>query len=213
MSPNFPWKILLFGRPVLQHDDGRTFDFPKYAYAVFVLLTFDRAGGSALREDIAQFLWPRTALEQQQSNLRTLLKRIRSTQAAANMEIFVIERQRISLHNNAAFSDIHEFRRLSRSASGLDLAAAAELIRGDLLEGCDQGPASFEFWLQNHRSILINRLVAEACKLINNAAMASHPEAREALALKLIELNPGEEKAYCALLSIYAARRDRKSVV
>ena len=208
MSADFPWKLYLFGRPALRSDDGRTVDFPKFAYAIFVLLTLDRVSGSAARDDVAQFLWPQTALEQQQSNLRTLLKRIRAAQLAAGVEFFAIEKQRISLHKNAAFSDLHEFRRMSQSGSPHDVAAAAALIKGDLLEGCDQGLVSFELWLQNHRAVLINALLLDACKLINSDAMAASPEAREALALKLIELEPGEEDAYCALLSLHAARRD-----
>ena len=196
----------------MRHSDGCVVEFPRKAYAVIVYLALDQSGQVARRDDIAKFLWPQSDLRQQQDRLRTLLKRVRTRQEARDLALFEIDHQTVALKSNAVVSDLSEFNRLLSTGAAIDVLAAGELIKGELLDGCDRGPASFEHWVRTHRSRVVDVFIAEARRVMDTDFLSQHPDKSEALALRVIDLSPCEEEGYHALMRLSGSRGDFDNV-
>jgi TolB-like protein/Tfp pilus assembly protein PilF len=82
-----------------------------------------------------------------------------------------------------------------------DLAAAAALYRGPLLDGIDAGDDEFETWLSAERNILL----AQAIAVLERFAETLAGAARVAVAQRLAALDPLREASQRALIAAYLA--------
>jgi DNA-binding SARP family transcriptional activator len=208
MRAGASWDLRLLGQPTLRSNEGRVVELPKKAFVIAARLLLDRTNHRCSRSDLGEFLWPDADSSRQRTNLRTLLKRIRAGMARAATPPFAIEGEIVALNVAAMRCDLTEFRRLLAADGASDIVAAAALLSGELLEGCDKGSAAFEHWLRNQRSLLSQAFRRAACRALESSDLDLLPRKREALARRLIEENPNEEAGYLALLRIYASQGD-----
>jgi DNA-binding SARP family transcriptional activator len=105
----------------------------------------DRPNQQCSRSELAEFLWSEVDSTHQRTNLRTLLKRIRSGIGGSTLSPFAIDGEIIALNLGAVRCDLLEFQRLLASGEASDLLEAAVLFSGRLLETRDRGSAAFEY--------------------------------------------------------------------
>jgi DNA-binding SARP family transcriptional activator len=202
------WELRLLGHPELRCGDGRLIDVPTKAFAVAARLLLDRPNQQCLRSELAAFLWPDADSPHQRANLRTLLKRIRVGIGGSTPSPFVIDGESIAFNPDAVRCDLSEFQRLLASDDASDVAEAAALFSGQLIEARDRESAAFERWLGGQRSSLSQTFQAAAGRALESGGLDALPEKKEALAQRLIKENPNDEAGHRALLQIYASRGD-----
>jgi DNA-binding SARP family transcriptional activator len=195
--------IRLFGPPhLLRRGVELRFDTRK-AVALIALLAV--SGREHSRESLATMLWP----ELSRDRSRAALRRTLSVAAAAVPEV-VADGRGVRLELSAGECDVIEFRRLVASESPTDWASAAELVRGDFLDGfaLRDSPA-FEDWqftvadaLRDDTSLCFALLVDEA--LGRGDLPAALTSAR-----RRIELDPLSEPAHVDLIRVTAWTGDR----
>ena len=208
MRAGASWDFRLLGHPALRSNEGRVVELPKKAFVIAARLLLDRVNHRCSRSDLGEFLWPDADTSRQRTNLRTLLKRIRIGMAGATAPPFAVDGEIIALNVGAVRCDLTEFKRLLASEAASEVVAAAALLSGELLAGCDKGSAAFEHWLRNQRSLLSQTFRKAACRALESSDLDALPKKREALARRLIEENPNEEAGYLALIRIYASQGD-----
>ena len=208
MREGASWDLRLLGHPALRSPEGRLVELPKKAFAVAARLLLDRPNHRCPRAEMAEFLWPEASPSDQRANLRTLLKRIRIGMGGAAMPPFAIDGEIVALNGGAMRCDLTEIKRLLAAEGSSDVVAAAALLSGELLDGCDKGSAAFEQWLGIQRSSLSQAFRTAARRALQSRHLDALPKEKEALARRLIEENPNEEAGYHALIRIYASRSD-----
>ena len=204
--------LKLIGRPALRIPEGERINIPKKAFAVALFLILDTPKMVIDRDSLAQFLWPQLDLTQQFSNLRTLLKRIRIAQSLAGASAFEFDARTVRLTGDAVDCDLVLVKRAVKTGDAKEISGAVALMVGDLLESCGSGPASFEQWLRGHRLAFNNCFTTAACRVLAERALEYDPAKEQALALKLMSVDPTEEEPYRAMLRIYGARKDFQGI-
>ena len=187
MRAGASWDFRLLGHPALRSNEGRVVELPKKAFVIAARLLLDRVNHRCSRSDLGEFLWPDADTSRQRTNLRTLLKRIRIGMAGATAPPFAVDGEIIALNVGAVRCDLTEFKRLLASEAASEVVAAAALLSGELLAGCDKGSAAFEHWLRNQRSLLSQTFRKAACRALESSDLDALPKKREALARRLIE--------------------------
>ena len=212
MTVDARWELRLLGHPELRCDDGRLVDLPMKTFAIAAHLVLDRPNQQCSRSELAAFLWSDADSTHQRTNLRTLLKRIRSGIDGSTTSPFAIDGEIIALDPDAVYCDLSEFQRLLVRGEASDVVKAAALFSGELIETRDRGSAAFERWLRDQRSSLSQAFRAAASRALESDDLNALPEKKEALARRLIEEDQNDEASHRALIRIYASRGDFERV-
>jgi len=208
VNANPSWELRLFGHPTLRSDDGGVIDLPMKAFAIAARLLLDQPNQRCSRSALAQFLWSDVESSRQRTNLRTVLKRIRSGFGASAHSPFAVDGEIIALDLDAVQCDLLEFQRLLASGDASDVTEAAELFSGQLIETRDRGSAAFECWLGGQRSSLSQAFQVAARRALDSGELDALPGKREALARRLIKESPNDEAGHRALIQSYASQSD-----
>lgn len=196
-------EIRLFGPPrVLRGGIELRFDTRK-AVALIALLAVNRREQS--RESLAAILWPE--LDRERS--RAALRRTLSVAAAAVPEI-VADGQAIRIELVNGGCDVVEFRRLVASEAPADWSAAAELVRGDFLDGfaLRDSPA-FDDWQFAAADALRDDASLCFALLVHDAVSRGDLQAALGSARRRIEIDPLSEPAHVDLIRVTAWTGDR----
>jgi DNA-binding SARP family transcriptional activator/predicted ATPase len=166
------------------------------------------------REKLAGLLWPDYPEASAHANLRTALANLRTVMGdrtssgdpAAAPPCLLISRQAIQFNRAArAWIDVLSFTALSGQADLAALEQAAELYRGDFLEGFSLGDASpFEEWALLHRE-RYRRLVMDTLRrLVDGYEQRGEYEQALPHAWRQVELDPWQEPAQQQLMRLLA---------
>ncbi|MDX8468723.1 BTAD domain-containing putative transcriptional regulator [Mesorhizobium sp. VK23B] len=167
------------------------------------------AGPKGLRrERVAAMLWAGSGEQQARNSLRQALVDIRRLFPSTGGEAIRIEgnADTIWLAANANEADIWVFDRKCQADDGKNLAAAADLYRGELLDGLSF-PGDIDEWLVPLRANYTRKALDLAERLSLLPELGSHEEqACERLAECLVTLDPCAEQAHRALIRIFRRR-------
>ncbi|RWM30917.1 BTAD domain-containing putative transcriptional regulator [Mesorhizobium sp.] len=167
------------------------------------------AGPRGLRRDrAAAMLWAGSGEQQARNSLRQALVDIRRLFPSTGDEAIRIEgnADTIWLATNADEADIWMFDRKIAADDGTSLATAADLYRGDLLDGLSS-PGEIEDWLAPLRANYARKALDLAERLSLLPKLDSRVEqACETLAERLVTLDPCAEQAHRALIRIFRRR-------
>jgi DNA-binding SARP family transcriptional activator len=161
------------------------------------------------RERLAGLLWDRAAETQARASLRQALAALRRS-VPGLVTVLDIGGDAVALRGDgtgpgAISTDVAEFEAAAAARTPASLARAAELYRGDLLDGLRPGSAAFEAWLMPERERLRARAVAAMRALLDQAQdRGDAAEAQVALALRLLTLEPSLEEVHRALMRLHA---------
>jgi len=100
------------------------------------------------REELVGLLWGDRGEEQARSSLRQSLSELRKALGDAGETALIADRDTVSLAAEAVDVDVSAFERLIDDGTPTALEEAAELYRGDLLDGIGVHDPAFEDWLR-----------------------------------------------------------------
>lgn len=168
-----------------------------------------RPGQPHSRDKLAGLLWAETGEDQARHSLRQTLLSLRKV-LATTPPILQIEGDTISVDPTMVKVDVVEFERLLGRGTTEALEQAAEIYRGDFLEGFGLAGEPFEEWLLTERERIWERALEGMAKLLSLQMKEGDHEAAIQTGIRLLALDPLQESVHRTLMSIYAAhgRRD-----
>ena len=198
-------EIRLLGPPQVVVD-GRPLEVDtRKAVAILAILAAD--GRPYARDELAALLWP----DSDDAAARGALRRTLSTMRTAIGDgPLVIDRSQVDLDRTAIRVDLDEIERAARDGGRANLAAAAELARGEFLAGFTlRDSPEFDDWRAG-RAVAAERSVLAVLDRLAAAAEADGdlPAAITAISRRL-EVDPLDESAHIRLMDLLVARGDR----
>jgi predicted ATPase len=124
-----------------------------------------------------------------------------------------LEGETVALNPRSVDVDVAEFERLVADGTPAALDRAAALYRGELLEGLAFQEAAFEEWLLAERERLRELALGALARLLRHQRTARAPEAALQTALRLLALDPLQEPAHRAVMSLYVELGRRASAL
>ncbi|MCA1405352.1 hypothetical protein I6F26_13320 [Ensifer sp. IC3342] len=159
---------------------------------------------------VADSFWPGRGEAQARNSLRQALVDIRHAFPAGNRAAIEIESdlETVGLAAGSSEADLWVFDHLIEQGGIGNLAAAAELYRGDLLSETSI-PDELEQWFQPHRSNYRQKalqLVERLSRDLKAGGDTAGEQACEHLAERLLASEPAAEEAHRAMIRIYQHR-------
>ena len=153
------------------------------------------------RDRLAGLLWGDRGETQARDSLRQSLAAIRQAFRQAGLDPIEADRETVTFRAAGTAIDVQAFERAAAGTAILT-AEAADLYRGDLLQGIDGVTADFSQWLHAERE----RLAALAALALERVSLTDPPpatlNAAEALARRLLACDPLRESAYRSLMRL-----------
>ena len=196
-------RLEFFGRAHL--DDGAGSEVALPARALFLALFLFLRGrhAEATRAQAAEFLWPNQpgAL----TNLRQLLARLRTVERKTGLRLFESDTTSVRLRLDGVSCDLVEFQEL---IVGLDWSRAAPLmaVYGEGLLAAPAAPeGELSAWVATQQAGFRGALVTALCDLLGRADARANTGTAQAVASRLLSIDPYQEQAYRALMRFFAA--------
>ena len=169
-------------------------------------------GRSHSRAKLASLLWGDLPEPQARRGLRQSLFTLRKAMSVEPSAL-LIEGETVALNPHSVDVDVAEFERRVADGTPDALDRAAALYRGELLEGLALREALFEEWLLAERERLRELALEALAKLLRHQRTAGAPEAALRTALRLLALDPLQEPAHRAVMSLYVELGRRASAL
>jgi DNA-binding SARP family transcriptional activator/Tfp pilus assembly protein PilF len=161
-----------------------------------------RSSAGASRGRLIALLWADQGDEEARNALRQCLHLVRRG-LGANAQALDSDGEHIVLRPGCFDVDVHRFEALAASSEVASMLAAADLYRGEFLEGMDAG-LEFSRWAANERERLRDTAHALLTRLSEGVEEADEIEATVRLAHRLLAADPVHEGCYRALMRLHA---------
>jgi DNA-binding SARP family transcriptional activator/predicted negative regulator of RcsB-dependent stress response len=161
---------------------------------------------SHTRERLAALLWEEADEELARTSLRQAIATLRKSLPPCHRDAFVATNDSIALDDAGLDCDLARFRSALACATKSALHDAANLYRGELLDGFDARSSAFEEWLTSERlrvrreAARVLQALIELCVANQDADTATHACA------KLLALEPLNEAAHRRMMELHAQR-------
>jgi TolB-like protein/Tfp pilus assembly protein PilF len=160
------------------------------------------------REELVALLWGERGEEQARSSLRQALSELRKALGEAGEPLLIADRESVTLDAGTVDVDVRAFERSVDEGTPKALERAAELYRGDFLDGFGVHDPVFEDWLRGERQRLHERACEALSGLLDHQA-AGDSETAIATGRRLLALDPLREATHRALMRLYAGKGER----
>jgi DNA-binding SARP family transcriptional activator len=196
-------QLRLFGAFELRRADGQHVQFAtKKAKALLAYLAVQR-GQPQQRAKLATLFWEECPEKQARDILRQTLSELRKALSPEASERLLVHSDTLALAPAACSIDLHEFEELAASSEIKNLERAAQLYRGEFLEGFHLRAAEFERWLPAVRQELNEKAVNTLDKLLSKRIANGTLEGGITIATRLLSLDPLRESAHRGLMQLY----------
>ena len=165
-----------------------------------------RSDSGQSREKLAELLWSNSAEEQARANLRQSLSSLRKALNSDGDAYLATDSDQISLAGPGIELDVAMFEQLIAEATPDALKRAAELYKGDLLDGFSLKEEPFEAWARAERERLRHLASDMFTKLIAHCDEVGDTERCVETAARLLTLDPLRESAHRIMMRAYAAQ-------
>ena len=172
-----------------------------------------RPGQVYTREKLAALLWGDSSEDQARHSLRQALFDLRRALPRTKLEILRSNGEGVALNPAAVEVDAAELERLVAAGTPQTLARAADLYRGDLLEGLSLKEESWEEWLRAERERLRGLGVEALKKLHAYQAEAGATDAAIQTASRLLAVDPLQEVVHRSLMRLYLTQGRRAAAL
>jgi DNA-binding SARP family transcriptional activator len=201
------WQLTLLGGFELRSATGHA--VPVNGRKAIALLSFLalQPNQRASRGRLIALLWSDVPDAQARTNLRQAL----ATARRALKGLLATDGDIVALAPGVLSTDVAAFDAALASGSTAALERAAGLYRGELLDGVALPGADFASWLSVERERLRADAIGALGRLLDKALADGEAEAGVRTALRLIALDPLQERAHRVLMRLYA-RQGRHSV-
>jgi TolB-like protein/DNA-binding SARP family transcriptional activator len=196
-------RIRLLG-PLAITNGGQAVAIPSRKARALVGYLALRQGTEVSRGVLTGLLWGERSESQARASLRQTLSELRA--AGSLRQSIVATKEAVTFAPGSAWIDAKVLQTLADSKDEDVLKEAAELISGDLMEGLSVGEAPYEEWLASEREHF--RLIASRIytRLMELAEHCGALEEALTSGLKLLSIDPLQERVHRALMRIYAAQ-------
>jgi predicted ATPase/DNA-binding SARP family transcriptional activator len=160
------------------------------------------------REKLANLLWGDMPDAQARGNLRHALSRIRGA-----VPSLLLDGPNVALDPLAVDVDVARFERLVADGGPEALAQATHVYRGDLLDGLTVSEPPFEEWLTFERERLRELAIQAMGRLLTHQQKSEALEQAVQTALRLLTLDPLQERVYRAVMRLYARLGRREAAL
>lgn len=169
--------------------------------------------GSEARERLTALLWEDGSDSQARRRFRQSLLRLRREFAAAGGEVLIGDRDRLALDFAVVSVDARQFLDRAEAGTEADLDAAADLYRGELLDGVHLDNDVFDDWLRRARFRLreVAARIFEACARARESC--GENDRAVAAAEQLVALDPSDEAAQRLLIGMLGRLRGRTAAL
>lgn len=167
------------------------------------------AGRPQPRTRLAALFWGDRAEPLARASLRRELHALRQALAGLEPGGLLISTDAVAFDPAAAAIDVVLFEDLATRSDVESLGRAADLYRGDLLEGLTAREAGLDDWLAPQRLRLRNLAVGTLAKLLEGRMADGMSADAAATARRLLALDPAQEVAHRALMRLLAQAGDR----
>ncbi|MDQ6750697.1 MAG: AAA family ATPase [Actinomycetota bacterium] len=203
-------EIYLLGPPRVQRASAAvSFDTRKATALLAHLALIERPRS---REALCELLWPGHDPDRARGALRRTLSTLRT---AVGSEWIETKGDSVGLRRGPRLElDVERFRTLAASSSAEELAAAAELCRGELLEGFGlRDSPEFDAWQLAQTDVLRRELGTALGRLIGLLAQRGEHARAVPYAQRWLEVEPLHEPAHRELIRLYAWSGDRAAAL
>jgi DNA-binding SARP family transcriptional activator/predicted ATPase len=187
----------------LERADGRPVALPtKKTKALLAYLVLN-GGQPQSRAKLATLLWEDSDEPRARESLRQTLSLLRKALSPAHAGALIAREDAVAFETGALAVDVIEFKRLVASGEPAQLDKAAQLYRGEFLEGFDLRASEFESWLGMERQRLKEKALAALEKLLAHHVASNGIEPGITIATRLLSLDPLRESAHRSLMEFY----------
>ncbi|MGH7308906.1 MAG: ATP-binding protein, partial [Candidatus Rokuibacteriota bacterium] len=160
------------------------------------------------RGKLAALLWGSVSEERARDSLRHALAALRQTLPKTPSPL-LLEADTVAVNQAAVEVDVAVFKRYATEATPRALAQAAACYRGDLLDGLSVNEISFEEWVRAERERLQELALQALARLLAHQIKAREIDQAIHSALRLLALDPLQERVHRALMRLHlrAGRR------
>lgn len=154
------------------------------------------------RDRLAGLLWAESTEAQARHSLRQALSVLRRS-LPNPQTILQTAGDTVCLSAAAVSTDVSDLRQLAASDQPRDLERAADLYRGDFLEGSGAPASGFEDWMLQERSVLRELASEVLSRLLAHYREEGAWEPALRTAMQLLALDPLGESVHRELMSLY----------
>lgn len=204
-----PAQVKLFGSPQISRGGELVAVDTRKAIAVVAYLAL--AAGSVSRDVLSFLFWP----ESDQTRARGALRRtLTSVRAAIGPDALVADRESVRLVRDSVVIDVLEFEELVARATGVSIATAATIYRGDLLDGFYvRGCPQFEDWQRTESARLRREADGVFASLVEDAARRGDHAAAIDAAQRRLDLDRLNEDAHRMVIAAEARAGHRNRAI
>jgi DNA-binding SARP family transcriptional activator len=165
------------------------------------------------REKLAVLLWGDSGEEQARQSLRQTLFTLRKALNVRAEIILSSEGDRIGLDRVAVRTDVERFLEAAGRGNPETLAHAAELYRGEFLEGLSVSEVGFEDWVSIEREKLRETALSAFSSIVDQQMMTGKSEAAVQTSLRILSIDPTRESTHRMLMRLYVLQGRRESAI
>ena len=202
--------IRLLGNFEARLGAGPTVAFPTKKARALLAYLVARPAQAHSRDEIAELLWGARADEQARGSLRRTLSDLRKALPLDHGEWLVSDGDTVKLDSSSIDVDVARFERLAADGEAGALEQAANLYQGEFLAGFGLHEQAFEEWLRTERERLRRLALKTLTKLLAHHTASAALDLAIQTGTRLLALDPANEPAHRALMSLYA-RQGRRS--
>ncbi|MBI2206369.1 MAG: AAA family ATPase [Candidatus Rokubacteria bacterium] len=196
------FRLELLGGFALRIPTGDVVAVPAKARALLAYLAL-HPGQRHPRDKLTALLWGDAGDIQARDSLRHAARSLRTARLVST------DSAGFAVDPDALDVDVVRFERCVTAGTPEALAEAADLYRGDLLEGLAVNEPRFEEWLLAERERLRELALETLAKLLALHAKAGSTERAVVVASRLLSLDPLQEAVHRALMRLYARQGRR----
>ena len=161
-----------------------------------------RVGVEFERDKLAALLWGDREDDRARNSLRQTLFQLRRVTDRPGPQLLNITAHTASLNPAAVQVDVRAFELSAKSTLPGDLQEAAELYRGDLLDGLTVDEAPFDEWLLQERERLREVVTDALGRLLRLQRAEGHMDAAIRTCRRLLLLEPWQEPVHRTLMRL-----------
>lgn len=162
------------------------------------------------REKIAVLLWSSTGPDQARQSLRQTLSMLRKelTAILGDARALIDDSDLLGVDETVVACDVAEFESLAASGSDSALARAAELYRGDFLDGFYLNEERFDQWVIAERDRLHRMALRVHAQLVEQLSRRGATDDAIGVAQKSLRVDPLQESMHRTLMRLYLQSGD-----
>jgi DNA-binding SARP family transcriptional activator/TolB-like protein len=184
-------------------DGGDALRFPTRKVRALLVYLAVNAGRTHTRDKLATLLWGDQSDAQARANLRKAMSRLGQTLPKRGKRCLAIQAGGLAIRPDALRLDVTRFERLAADGTPGSLERAADLYRGQFLEGFAACGEDFDEWLMAERERLDETLRQVLQRLLDHYVATGAIGRATQVALRLIMLDPMQESVHRTLMRLY----------